>query len=333
MVRVLSYNIHSGVGNDGVYDLTQIAGVIRRSGADIACLQEVEFNSAELQTRKWSKAHADRQPATLSRASGLNYWSFVGPLTAHMGEASFRHGEVLIRDRESTAAYGNAILSRFPILDKRTLLFEQEEPPLSDSRIFMDSEEQPRGACAVLVDAFASAVQQRPLPTGPLACCMVPSKPKPMATQSQAAPALPIWVVNTHLSHRFGSEEQRSQARQLLDWIDGIYHSHEGAVRPGFVLCGDLNAPPFLPLSSYTTITSDGRWRDLWREKGTTCAQATFPSSCLSSVVGLRIDHIFALHGDRAARLSCNEIRILSDAQDIEASDHYAVVADISIDG
>ena len=42
MVGVLTYNIHSGVGGDGVYDLERIAGVVRRSGADIACLQEVQ---------------------------------------------------------------------------------------------------------------------------------------------------------------------------------------------------------------------------------------------------------------------------------------------------
>ena len=41
MVRILTYNIHSGVGTDGVYDLERVAGVIRRASADIACLQEV----------------------------------------------------------------------------------------------------------------------------------------------------------------------------------------------------------------------------------------------------------------------------------------------------
>ena len=40
MVGILSYNIHSGVGTDGAYDLERVSGVIRRSDADIACLQE-----------------------------------------------------------------------------------------------------------------------------------------------------------------------------------------------------------------------------------------------------------------------------------------------------
>mmetsp|Transcript_65275 Transcript_65275/g.147277 ORF Transcript_65275/g.147277 Transcript_65275/m.147277 type:complete len:331 (-) Transcript_65275:177-1169(-) len=329
MVRVLSYNIHSGVANDGAYDLSGIASVIRRSGADIACLQEVEFNSTTRQMRKWSRTHADKQPALLAKACGLNYWSFVGPLTAHMGEDSMRSGEVLVRTSDGKAAYGNAILSRFPILEKRTLLFESLAAPLSKSHILMDSEEQPRGASAILVDAYASASQRRPLPSNPLACCIVhPGKPQ----QSGSSAALPMWVINTHLSHRAGSEEQQNQTRQLLDWIDNIYHSHEGTVRPAFILCGDLNSPPFLPFSSYSIIASDERWRDLWKEKGTVCCQATFPSACYSSAIGIRLDYVFILQGDRAARLSCDEIRILASPEDAEASDHCAIMADLVID-
>ena len=74
MVGVLTYNIHSGVGGDGVYDLERIAGVVRRSGADVVCLQEVqsrecalamferslvqvEANGEVLRVRKWSVPH------------------------------------------------------------------------------------------------------------------------------------------------------------------------------------------------------------------------------------------------------------------------------------
>lgn len=48
MVRILTYNVHSGVGTDGVYELDRVAGVIRRTGADIACLQEALFVSFNL---------------------------------------------------------------------------------------------------------------------------------------------------------------------------------------------------------------------------------------------------------------------------------------------
>src|SRR5690606_40244932 len=41
-VKVLTYNIAHGVGHDGRLDLDRIAGVIRRSGADVVALQEAD---------------------------------------------------------------------------------------------------------------------------------------------------------------------------------------------------------------------------------------------------------------------------------------------------
>ena len=41
-LTLLSYNIHSGVGLDGVLDLGRIADVIAASGADLVALQEVD---------------------------------------------------------------------------------------------------------------------------------------------------------------------------------------------------------------------------------------------------------------------------------------------------
>jgi len=338
-VRILTYNIHSGIGNNGSYSLDRIAAVIRRSGADIACLQEVEFNSAMLKTRKWSAVHSDKQPMLIAKASGLNNWNFVGPLAAHVEDPLDSHdhccqGEILVRDPKNEAVYGNAILSRFPILDRRTLLFQQQDPPLSASCIYMDREEQPRGACAVLVDISSdhggeAAVGQRAAanaPRGALSCCMA----APVRSNG-SSPAAPLWVVTTHLSHKPSSEEQRRQARQLLEWIDGICDSYEGPVKPGYVLCGDFNSPPFLPASSFSEITSDGRWKDFWQERGTLCCQATFPSACGTTACGVRIDHIVGLEADKAARLLCEKIRILGDPQDGDASDHFAVVADLVV--
>mmetsp|Transcript_80161 Transcript_80161/g.248786 ORF Transcript_80161/g.248786 Transcript_80161/m.248786 type:complete len:337 (-) Transcript_80161:17-1027(-) len=333
-VRVLTYNVHCCIDNAGAYRLDGIAAVVRRSGADIACLQEVEFNSALRKTRKWSAVHADKQPVLLSKATGLSYWSFVGPLTAHMEEDTGQ-GEVLVRDPKNEAVYGNAILSRFPILDKRTLLFKAEEPPLSASTISMDSEEQPRGACAVLVDtagARGEGKSSEPRPGGALACCMAPGQHQGPAA-GKGSPSVPLWVVNTHLSHKPCSDEQRRQARQLLDWIEGICSSHAGPVRPGVLLCGDLNSSSCLPFSSYSTITSGGRWKDLWRERGTCCCQATFPSTCGTPACGLHLDHLLALQAEKAAELSCEAIRILGDPQDADASDHFGVIADIAIKG
>ena len=42
-LKVSSYNVHSCVGNDGIYSVNRIAKVIRDGGADIVCLQEAEL--------------------------------------------------------------------------------------------------------------------------------------------------------------------------------------------------------------------------------------------------------------------------------------------------
>jgi len=43
-LRLATFNIHHGVGADGVPDLERVASVIEQSGAQVACLQEVDRN-------------------------------------------------------------------------------------------------------------------------------------------------------------------------------------------------------------------------------------------------------------------------------------------------
>ncbi len=45
-VRILSWNIHKGVGLDGIYDLERIVGIVRRHAPDIVALQEVDSRRA-----------------------------------------------------------------------------------------------------------------------------------------------------------------------------------------------------------------------------------------------------------------------------------------------
>ncbi len=42
ILRVLTWNIHAGIGADGRYDLERILGVLRRQECDIVALQEIE---------------------------------------------------------------------------------------------------------------------------------------------------------------------------------------------------------------------------------------------------------------------------------------------------
>lgn len=88
-IRVLTYNIKHGRGMDGEVDLERIAAVIRASGADLVALQEVDRGTAR----------TDRvdQPGRLGALTGLT--------PVFEKNIPYQGGE-----------YGNAILSRFPVL-------------------------------------------------------------------------------------------------------------------------------------------------------------------------------------------------------------------------
>ncbi|CAE7353184.1 HET-E1 [Symbiodinium natans] len=294
MVGVLTYNIHSGVGSDGVYDLERIAGVVRRSGADIVCLQEVEANSKMLRVRKWSVTHADDQPRRLASICGLQHFAFSATLSATFVKDSLREGEVL--HHSADGQYGVCILSRFPIIETRRMLFDRPKGDPGE-RLFMDQEEQPRGALAVLLDM-------------------------------REEDARPMWVVNTHLSHRMASQEQRRQAAQVLRWIDGLRSEDLRRERSTFLLAADLNSPSFLPWSGYSVIAADSRWRDLWKEAGgPCCCSATFPAGWCGGLFGTRIDHIFGLHLENGATPMCEAARVVRETPADElASDHCAVL-------
>jgi endonuclease/exonuclease/phosphatase family metal-dependent hydrolase len=93
-VRICTYNIHTCVGVDRRYDPERIVAVLREIDADIACLQEVD-------TRPNIGRHAD-QWAYLAEAIGCQ---------AILGAG--------IRDHRRR--FGNAILTRLPVLSARAL--------------------------------------------------------------------------------------------------------------------------------------------------------------------------------------------------------------------
>lgn len=94
MIRVLTYNIHKAIGNDGKYSLDRIIEILKKSQADIICLQEVDF----LVPR--------------SRYEDLAYELALG--------LGF-HYELGLNVYLKKGAYGNAILSRFPIIHSENL--------------------------------------------------------------------------------------------------------------------------------------------------------------------------------------------------------------------
>jgi len=95
--RVMTYNIHHGEGQDGKVDLVRIADIIKREQADLVALQEVDRGVARTDRRDL--------PAELAQLTGL---SCVFSNNYH-----FQGGE-----------YGNAVLTRFPILGATNLHYQ-----------------------------------------------------------------------------------------------------------------------------------------------------------------------------------------------------------------
>ena len=88
-LRVMSYNVHVGIGMDKKLDLARVAEVIRRERPDLVGLQEVD--------RGVERTGRVDEIAELARLTGMEY--AFAPNLAYQG-----------------GWYGVAILSRFPIL-------------------------------------------------------------------------------------------------------------------------------------------------------------------------------------------------------------------------
>jgi endonuclease/exonuclease/phosphatase family metal-dependent hydrolase len=113
-VRLLTYNIHKGVGVDRRYRLERIITVIKAEAPDLICLQEVDRNVR--------RSRRDDQPALLAEKLGAAFSLYQ--LNVPRGEGG----------------YGNLLLCRWPFLQTRQI-------SLSYKR------RAPRGAQLVVVDA------------------------------------------------------------------------------------------------------------------------------------------------------------------------------------
>lgn len=87
--RVMTYNIHHGEGLDGKIDLLRVAELIKREGADIVALQEVDKGVERTARRDF--------PAELAALTGMT--------CIFSNNYHYQGGE-----------YGNAVLTRFPVV-------------------------------------------------------------------------------------------------------------------------------------------------------------------------------------------------------------------------
>lgn len=102
-LTLASYNIHSGIGVDGRFDLARVASVLEEIRPDVVALQEVgDFRGA---------TSREDHPEYLAERLGLHM--AFGP-------------NVVVNGRR----YGNAVLSRLPILKSKNydLSFPEKEP-------------------------------------------------------------------------------------------------------------------------------------------------------------------------------------------------------------
>lgn len=124
-VKIMSYNIHFGVGTDGSYDLARVAKVIRRSGADIIGLQEVDVHYSD-------RSHFDDEISLLAKALHMNY--VFAPIY------DFPQADKGADRRQS----GVGIISRYPIVKsynhlQSRLSTEEPNPMLKPTPGFLEA--------------------------------------------------------------------------------------------------------------------------------------------------------------------------------------------------
>lgn len=95
-VRVLTWNIHHAEGTDGKVDIDRVADVILKQKVDVVALQEIDRGVERTKKVDMLTSLADRTSLTYAFGKTIDY----------------QGGE-----------YGNGILTRFPILEERNLLY------------------------------------------------------------------------------------------------------------------------------------------------------------------------------------------------------------------
>ena len=105
MIRLVSYNIHKGIGGtDRRYDLERIVDVLRGLEADFLCLQEVTFDLPRTRRHDQATILAERLAPMFSTFQRNVHWKAGG--------------------------YGNLLLSRWPFDEHHriALRFEEKKP-------------------------------------------------------------------------------------------------------------------------------------------------------------------------------------------------------------
>jgi endonuclease/exonuclease/phosphatase family metal-dependent hydrolase len=153
MCRIVSYNIHSGIGRDKVQDYRRIGQFLTETGADIVLLQEMDTRPSERAIER-----------DIEDICAGNAFSLVASPALE----------------EESGWYGNAILTRFKLLHHETLdVSQQGRQPRNAQLAVLQTEKGPltvvnthkglktgerRNQFALLHDFLADRLRERPSP-------------------------------------------------------------------------------------------------------------------------------------------------------------------------
>jgi len=140
-VKIATYNIQYGVGQDGQYDLSR--AVAELQDQDIICLQEVTTN--------WAVCNRDNQPELLAKA--LNLYA-VYTTAWEVDDSRIDADGVIINARRG---FGNMVLSRWPILYSRP--HSLARPATEVPSKFHPNVDFPRAALEVVIDINGTQVR------------------------------------------------------------------------------------------------------------------------------------------------------------------------------
>lgn len=190
-LKVMSYNIHSGMDRDNRYDIDRIAEVIRDSGAEIIGLQEVDAH--------WSvRSRFDDEVKLLAQNLGMNsYFAPIYDLPSKQEGGPRRQ-------------FGVAVLSRYPILEANNREMTRLSTQVRDA-----SPERAPGLAEVLVDVKGVRVK--------IYSVHLDYRPEPAVRRLQVKELLDVLSENDYEKIVLGDFNARTTAPELTSLYSVLY--------------------------------------------------------------------------------------------------------------
>ena len=285
MIRILTYNIHGWLTADGRPNLPLVTEVIAATGADIIGLNEVYYPRV--------MAGAVR-PALEALAAHLGMHFVFGPCLRWPAQ-----------DTMPADAYGNALLSRWPIIasaahhltpkaeDQQQLLAQKEQRGLLEGRILLPSNNT--------LTVYATHLDH----TDEAARLLQLRVARQWLVRDRSRPHLVIGDFNAITPWDFA--ERPADYESLANHEKGKNLTAEG------------QGP------SVVTQMEKAGYVDLYQRFGEPGAQTFLPASDTA----IRIDYIFASQALAALAQACT---IWQEPAGAEASDHRPVLATLALD-